>query len=90
MKEAESVGIYADLVAAILAEKGWTSYRLAKESGLTVQAVDGITRGNVPRCDTLVKLLTAAGLDADWFAANMPPPLGKKAAKKEKGKKPPG
>ena len=81
MKAPRSNGRFADLVAAMLAAKGWTAYRLAKEAGLPLQTVAGILGGNVPRCDTLEKLLAAAELDGAWFAAHMPPPFGRDAKK---------
>jgi transcriptional regulator with XRE-family HTH domain len=43
--------------------RGWTIYRLAKESGLTVEGVSKLEEpGRDPRLSTLVKLAGAFGI----------------------------
>lgn len=47
-------------------EKGWTIYRLAKESGVTVSALYNIGKKRQgPYAETLVKLADALGVTLD-------------------------
>ncbi len=70
---------WAGVVARILAETGWTAYRLAKESGLTQVGVLGVKDGRrIPNVDTVERMLVAAGLKWEWIDqikdSTLPPP----------------
>lgn len=51
-------------VADVLARKGWTAYRLAKEAGLTVPVAYRLAGGKMERLDlgTLDAVCTALGV----------------------------
>jgi len=56
----------------LMAERGWTSYRLAKESGLSESTLANIfKRNNVPSIVTLEAVCAAFGISlAQFFAEN--------------------
>ncbi|KGP80111.1 helix-turn-helix transcriptional regulator [Paenibacillus sp. FSL H8-0317] len=50
----------------LIDEKGWTIYRLAKESGVTVSALYNMgSKKQGPHAETLVKLSKALGVTLD-------------------------
>ena len=57
-------------IRALLAERGWTPYRLAKESGLSDGTVGNIFRRNtVPSMATLEALCSGLGITLAQFFA---------------------
>ncbi len=56
----------------LMAERGWTAYRLAKESGLSESTLANIfKRNNVPTIATLEDVCSAFGISlAQFFAEN--------------------
>ncbi len=54
----------------LLAAKGWTNYRLAKESGLSLSTVINIyKRNSVPSVDTLEAICKGFGITLSQFFA---------------------
>jgi transcriptional regulator with XRE-family HTH domain len=53
--------------------RGWSIYRLAKESGLTVEGVSKLEEpGRDPRLSTLVKLAAAFGVGVGELLGEVP------------------
>jgi transcriptional regulator with XRE-family HTH domain len=53
-------------VQKILDDKGWTIYRLSKESGISLTALYSLGKKELgPTADTLVKLSDALGVTVD-------------------------
>ena len=53
-------------IQRLIAEKGWTIYRLGKESGVTLSALYGMgAKLQGPNAETLVKLADALGVTVD-------------------------
>lgn len=57
-------------IRQILAARGWTEYRLSKESGLSISTVQNIiTRGAHPTLPTLKAICNALGITLSQFFA---------------------
>ncbi|MBY0054100.1 helix-turn-helix transcriptional regulator [Brevibacillus agri] len=53
-------------VQKLIEEKGWTLYRLSKESGISLTALYSLDKKELgPTADTLVKLADALGVTVD-------------------------
>lgn len=53
-------------IQRLINEKGWTIYRLGKESGVTLSALYGMGgKPQGPNAETLVKLADALGVTVD-------------------------
>ena len=53
-------------VLKLIEEKGWTLYRLSKESGVSLTALYSLDKKELgPTADTLVKLADALGVTVD-------------------------
>lgn len=56
-----------DIMNEIMISKGWSAYRLAKESGLATSIVNEILNGKKksPSIDTICKIASALGVTVD-------------------------
>jgi transcriptional regulator with XRE-family HTH domain len=58
-------------VQKFLDERGWTSYRLGKESGVSMTVIYGLKeKKQGPSAETLVKLATALNVTVDELLRN--------------------
>lgn len=58
-------GLIREIVRERIA-KGWTQYRLAKESGISREAIAKIERGNrTPNLTTFIVLMGAMGIEIE-------------------------
>jgi transcriptional regulator with XRE-family HTH domain len=75
---------FAERLKQMRKAKGWTRYRLAKESGVTQQALRLLEqRGSNPKLSTLYKLAAAFGVEI----AELLPPQGEYRRRRPSGKR---
>ena len=58
----------------MMKQRGWTTYRLAKESGLSYSSLNNlIVRNNMPTISTLMKICGGLGVSmSEFFADDLP------------------
>jgi transcriptional regulator with XRE-family HTH domain len=81
---------FGKLLRELRKAKGWTRYRLAKESGLTQEGLRRLEKRNAdPKLSTLLKLAAALGVGVQDLAGPVPdkpalqPPRRRSAAKRK-------
>lgn len=74
MKPSNARANFAARLAALLAERGWTRYRLAKESGLDESYVRRLVSGEQtdPGWASVVRLAAALGVSTEAFLHHTP------------------
>jgi transcriptional regulator with XRE-family HTH domain len=82
---------FATRLKALRVSRGWTRYRLGKQSGLTPEGVANLEEpGSDPKLSTLHKLAAAFGIDVAELLAGVGAKGTKRRTKRRARKKRPG
>ena len=64
---AKTAPTFAARLTALREARGWTVYRLAKETGLSAQTLHNLEGGSAPGWQTVLRLAQALGVSVEEF-----------------------